>query len=186
MKVLYTTGNSKKFENAKYFFAKHDIEIEQLLVDINEIQSDDALSVTIDKALKAYELEKKSLFVNDATWIIPALRGFPGPFMKYINKWFDPIDFVHLMQGKNDRRIILRDYIVFIDCKGHKVFKHDYEGIILDTVAPFDYNYPTDVVISLSKDKKSIAEKNKEGSFFIEGENKIWEEFAQWLMLEKL
>jgi len=186
MRISYVTGNPGKFENAQKFFAEYDIEVEQITTKIEEIQSGDSLEIAIDKAKKAFEIEKRPLFVNDATWIIPALKGFPGPFMKYVNQWFEPVDFIHLMQGKDDRRIILRDSIVFINEHGHKIFTHDHEGCILDEVATFEYKHPTDVVISLSKNKKSIAEEKASGSFFIEDEDKVWKDFAQWLKTENI
>jgi non-canonical purine NTP pyrophosphatase (RdgB/HAM1 family) len=186
MKISYVTGNQTKFENAQKFFTEYGIEVEQLALKIDEIQSGDSLEIAIDKAKKAFEVEKKPLFVNDATWIIPALKGFPGPFMKYINQWFEPVDFIHLMQGKDDRRIILRDSIVFINENGHEVFTHNHVGVILEQVALFEYKNPTDVVISLSNSKKSIAEEKAGGSFFIENEDKVWKDFVLWLQKENI
>lgn len=186
MKISYVTGNPGKFENAQKFFTDYNIEVEQLTSKIEEIQSGDSLEIAIDKAKKAFDLENKPLFVNDATWIIPALKGFPGPFMKYINQWFEPVDFIHLMQDKEDRRIILRDSIVYISEEGHKIFIHDHEGWMLDEVASYEYTHPTDVVISLSKNKKSIAEEKANGNFFIEDEDRVWKDFAQWLTAENI
>jgi len=186
MKISYVTTNLGKLENAKNFLKEYNIEVEQLTSKIDEIQSGDSLEIAIDKAEKAFESEKKPLFVNDATWIIPALKGFPGPFMKYINQWFEPIDFIHLMEGKSDRRIILCDSIVYIDDSGRKVFTHDHEGSVLPEVASFEYTHPTDVVISLSKSGKSIAEEKKGGSFFIEDEDKVWTDFAKWLQTKNI
>ena len=185
MKIVYVTGNPGKLENAQKFFAEYDVEVVQITTKIEEIQSGDSLEIAIDKAKKAFEIEKRPLFVNDATWIIPALKGFPGPFMKYVNQWFEPVDFIHLMQDKDDRRIILRDSIVFINEQGHKIFIDDHEGFVLDEVVSFEYKHPTDVVISLSKNRKSIAEEKANGSFFIEDEDKVWKEFADWLSMNE-
>lgn len=181
MTINYATGNERKFSNAKAFFIPYGIEVKQLRLRIDEIQSEDALEITKAKAKDAYRIAKCPVFVNDATWIIPALNGFPGPFMKYVNQWFTPDDFMHLMQGKADRRIILRDTIVYIDESGETVFTRDHEGIILTQVAPFEYRHPSDVVVSLSKDGTSLAEAKKRGAFFIEDEHIIWHEFAAWL-----
>lgn len=181
MKISYVTSNPGKFENAQKFLASYSIEVEQLPLKIEEIQSSDSLEIATAKAGAAFQLEQRPLFVNDATWVIPALKGFPGPFMKYINQWFEPSDFVHLMSGKDDREIILRDYIVYVDERGQKIFTHDHEGSILEEVAPFKYKHPSDVVISLSKNKKSIAEEKQNGKFFIEDENLVWRQFAEWL-----
>lgn len=181
MSISYVTGNVGKFENAQKFFAPHDIEITQLALKVQEIQSGDALEIAIAKAESAFAIAKQPLFVNDATWLIPALKGFPGPFMKYINQWFEPIDFIHLLEGKEDRRIILRDSIIYIDENGHTVFTHDHEGYVLKEAARFEYKNPSDVVISLSKDYTSIAEEKERGNFFIEDEDLVWKKFVEWL-----
>jgi hypothetical protein len=101
--------------------------------------------------------------------------------MKYINHWFTPEDFIHLMHGKTDRRIILRDTIVYFDETGERVFTHDHEGIILEQADQLEYSNPTDVVVSLSKNGTSIAEAKAQGNFFIEDEDRIWREFAEWV-----
>ncbi|MEX0917051.1 MAG: non-canonical purine NTP pyrophosphatase [Candidatus Paceibacterota bacterium] len=186
MKILYVTGNSGKFGNAQKFFQEYNIDVEQRAVKIEEIQSGDSLEIAIDKAKKAFAIEQKPLFINDATWIIPALKGFPGPFMKYINQWFEPIDFIHLMEGKGDRRIILRDIIIYIDDTCHKVFTHDHEGSVLNEVASYGYKHSTDVVISLSKSGKSIAEEKENKNFFVEDEDKVWRDFVQWLQTNNI
>ena len=182
MNISYVTGNTNKFLNAKDFFEKYNITITQQALKINEIQASDSIQIAIDKAEQAWAQTQMPLFVNDATWEIPVLKGFPGPYMKYINQWFDPDDFINLMQGKDDRRIILKDIIVFINKTGHTVFTNNHEGVILTKKAIGAYRHPSDLVISLSKNKLSIAEEVANGSFFIEGEDVVWKEFADWLI----
>src|SRR2546429_6533909 len=178
--LLYVTGNQSKFENAKNLMKSFGIEIEQDDLYIQEIQSDSAEEITTDKAQKAFEILKKPLFVNDASWIIPALNGFPGPYMKYINEWFVPQDFINLTSGRENRQVILRDTIVYADENFTKTFSHDIHGTILDE-AKRSGKHPSESIISLSPNGLSIAEENKKGSFFLESERKVWEEFANWL-----
>ncbi len=183
MNILYVTGNSGKYQNAKNFFLKFNISVDQAQLELDEIQSDDYTEIAIKKAQIAFSKVNAPLFVNDASWSIPALNGFPGPFMKYINKWFEPVDFINLMQTKSDRTILLRDIIVYVDENGYKVFTHEHAGEILSTVANFEYKHSTDVVISLSGNHRSIAEEKMLGTLFVGGEDKIWNEFANWLQL---
>ncbi|NCS31866.1 hypothetical protein CO026_00625 [Candidatus Kaiserbacteria bacterium CG_4_9_14_0_2_um_filter_41_32] len=185
MKISYVTGNIGKFENAQKFFNQFNIDVQQLSIKVEEIQSGDSLEIAIAKAEAAYAQVKRPLFVNDASWIIPALGGFPGPFMKFVNQWFKPQDFINLMTDKEDRRIILKDSIVYINESGHTVFTHEHVGEILNEVATFDYKHPTDVVVSLSKDHSSIAEEKSKGGFFIEDEDAVWKEFVTWLQSKK-
>lgn len=181
MTIFYVTGNKNKYENARKFFESYNITVEQLPLKINEIQDGDSLQVAIAKARDAFAIVKKPIFVNDTSWIIPSLNGFPGPFMKYINEWFQPEDFIHLMDGKKDRSIILRDIIIYIDEAGYTVFTNDHTGKLLKIPANLPYKHPSDVVVSLSNNGASIAEESIRGNSFIEGEKKIWCEFADWL-----
>jgi len=185
MSITYVTGNKNKFENAKSYFTSQNIEIEQHMLSLSEIQGNDSVEIAIDKACRAWEKLSQPLFVNDASWIIPALKGFPGPYMKYVNEWFEPADFIHLMEDKEDRRIILKDIIVYVDNDGHRVFTNEHYGTVLEHIADVSYRHPSDVVISLSKNGSSIGEEVKKGTFFIEGEDKVWVEFVNWLKDKK-
>jgi len=176
--INYITENKNKFTRTKSFFEKYGIEINQKVLPIYEIQSKDEVEIATSKAWQAWEITKKPLFVNDGCWIIPSLKGFPGPYMKYINDWFEPDDFLNLMNDKKDRTIILRDTIVYIDEKGQKIFTSDYCGEILKKKYEGNYKHPLDAVVSLSKNKKSIAEDGENQKFSTEGS---WVNFAKWL-----
>ncbi|MFA5368756.1 MAG: non-canonical purine NTP pyrophosphatase [Candidatus Paceibacterota bacterium] len=178
--INYITGNKFKFDIVKTFFDSLEIKVKQKELPIYEIQGHDAIEITTSKARQAWELIQEPLFVNDAFWIIPSLKGFPGPYMKYMNDWFEPKDFLNLMKDKKDRTIILRDTIVYIDKNGQNVFTSDHYGKILETPAG-DYKYPSDAIISLSKNNKSIAEENETNNFFTEG---VWVDFANWLKIK--
>lgn len=182
--LLYVTGNPKKFEDANDLMKSFDIHLEQAVLDIPEIQSDSAEEITLDKAKKAFEIVKKPLFVNDSSWLIPALNGFPGPYMKYINQWFTSQDFISLMSGYDNREIILRDLIVYIDIIETKVFNSDVRGKILKEIRG-SKGRPSDGVISLSASGLSLVEEAEKGSFLLEPEKKLWEEFAFWLRKRK-
>lgn len=183
--LYYVTGNESKFENAQSFFAGSGMTLVQKKIDIYEIQGSDALAIAQSKAKQAWDNFHEPLFINDAYWLIPALGGFPGPYMKYINSWFEPEDFINLMQGKSDWTIILRDTIIYMDENGPQVFTNDHKGRILESVFPGEHRKPSDAVISLSVSGKSLAEELADKSFFLEGEDVIWKNFMDWLKSEK-
>lgn len=184
--LFYVTGNRSKFQNAKNLMSEFGVNIEQSAVKIHEIQSDSIEEVAQDKARQAFDQLRQPLFVNDAGWIIPALGGFPGPYMKFINQWFTSQDFLSLMQDRNDRTIILREYIVYVDENTTKTFTQDVVGKVLTEIKGSG-KAPSDSVISLSQDGKSIAEENAahQNQFFLESEKAMWQEFANWLKESK-
>ena len=72
-------------------------------------------------AVEAYNALQSPLVVTDDSWIIPGLNGFPGPYMKQVNDWFTPDDWLHLTSGLADRRVILRQIIVYQDSTGQRL-----------------------------------------------------------------
>jgi non-canonical purine NTP pyrophosphatase (RdgB/HAM1 family) len=179
-KIFYVTGNQTKFDNAQNLMNELGINLEQAELDIPEVQSVSLEIVAANKARKAFNILKKPLFVNDAGWLITALNGFPGPYMKYVNKWLTSEDFISLMRTHENREVILRDAIVYIDDQEIKTFVQDTKGVILNEVRGSG-KHPSESVISLSDNGLSIAEENERGIFFFESEKKVWEEFAAWL-----
>lgn len=177
--VKYITGNERKLENAKAFLEQYNILPEMQKVDMAEVQADNAADVALRKARDAYDIVQGPLFINDASWHIPALNGFPGPYMRYIVQWFTIEDLLALMKNKQDRTIILRDTIVYKDGDTEKVFTNDVKGTILETpYAGGDGPFVTKIV-SLDPSGKSIAEMNVVG--YSEQEQVLWREFAEWL-----
>ena len=178
--LFYITGNKHKFETAKVFLQSKGIKISQRELEIAEIQSDSIEEVAEDKAKKAFEIIKEPLFVSDSGWDIPALKGFPGPYMKYINQWFEPEDFINLLKNYQNREIILKQALVYVDEGQTKIFTHNSRGIILSEVMGKS-GVPSDRVISLSKNGLSIADEKDKKGFSIEGEEKLWNDFSSWL-----
>ena len=128
--LLCATGNVDKFGIGKTIFAKHGIELEQIVIDIDEIQGEDPETIIRDKAKRAFEQIGKPVVVSDDSWSIPALNGFPGAYMKSINHWFKPADFIRLMKGITDRRIYINQYVAYIDENEIVVFSIDVLGEI--------------------------------------------------------
>ena len=90
MDLIYATTNKHKLAGAlagaKQALAGTDINLiapDKTLPDVPEIQSDDQAAVSVDKALKYYELLKHPLVVMDSGLFIDELNGFPGVYTKY-------------------------------------------------------------------------------------------------------
>ena len=131
-KIACATGNNQKFGLGKAILADFDIELIQKPIDIDEIQGEEPEKVLRDKVMKAYEILKEPVVVTDDWWDIPALGGFPGAYMKSINHWFEPQDFIHLMQDKRDRRIFLHAHLAYFDGSRLELFQNTLEGRVAD------------------------------------------------------
>ncbi|OGE84257.1 MAG: hypothetical protein A3B23_00375 [Candidatus Colwellbacteria bacterium RIFCSPLOWO2_01_FULL_48_10] len=178
--IYYVTGSQHKFEGAKSHLADHGIKIRQKVMPIIEIQSDSTTEIAVDKAKNAFAVLKQPLFVNDSGWAIPALNGFPGAFMAFVNKWFTAEDFIALMKGKKNREVVLKQVVVYIDRKTIKVFEQSIVGKIL-TKASRVSGRPSEMISSFSDGKTSETELRTKGVRAFEAEAELWHKLANWL-----
>lgn len=129
--LIYVTTNETKFKHAAFMVAPAGITLVQRPMDMQEIQSNDGEAITRHKAQQAYEKFKQPLVVNDDTWSVPGLDGFPGAYMKQVNEWFTPKNWLDLTRDLDDRRIILHQNVVYQDEHGQHYFVRDIEGQLL-------------------------------------------------------
>lgn len=176
MKVTFVTGNQRKLGEAKQACQPFGIEIVQRKLDIDEIQHHDPIKITQHKAKEAFRLINKPLFVNDASWNIPALQGFPGGYMKDIASWFKPEDFLALVSQKQDRRICCVETIIYKDKSIIKVINKEFWGEIANT--------PRGVGNSIEQvaifNSKTIGEHRAAGQYAFDHKDYIWHDFAKW------
>lgn len=130
MKILCATGNQDKFGIAQRELAEFDIELEQIVIDIDEIQGADLVHIVEDKAKKAFEAIGRPVVVTDDGWSIAALNGFPGAYMKDVNYWFEPEDFLRLLGDHTNRHISLLQQVAYCDEYETVVFTGEVSGTI--------------------------------------------------------
>lgn len=178
--LLFVTGNDVKFRLAQDICSEFGIVMNQTALDIPEMQSEDGEPVARDKALRAYELLKQPLIVTDDTWVIPALNGFPGPYMKSMNTWFTAEDWLRLTKGLEDRTIILRQIAVYQDADQQKVFTCDIVGTMLSEIRGAS-KHPHNTIISFDNGEHSDAELHALGKSGAHNFQTVWHEVAAWL-----
>ncbi len=176
--LYFITSNQNKIAVAKTFLGPLGIPFQPKDLDLIEIQSDDFAKIALYKAKQAFGIIKEPLFISDHAWSIPALNGFPGAYMKYMNNWFTPQDFLKLMEGKDNRDIFLTETLCFIDKNGPRAFSKRYKGSVL--YEKQGEGTPAMTVTSLTKDGISLAKKWKENPSALKI-NDVYTEFASWL-----
>lgn len=112
-RIFLVTGNQKKLLVAKHALEKYDIEVEQLNLDTPEIQSEVTEEVAKYSVRYAAELTGKPVIKGDVGFCIESLKGFPGPFVKYINKWISAKKLAYLYENEINRKAY------FIDALGY-------------------------------------------------------------------
>ena len=180
--LYYVTGNQNKIAVAKQFLDPDGVDFHPHPLELTEIQSHSIKEIARDKAQKAYKKLQHPLFVNDHGWSITALNGFPGAYMKYMNEWLLPQDFLNLMQDKKEREVFLTEVICYIDEHGLKIFSEKYYGKMLHEVQ--GDGRPATTIISLTEDNVSIAKKLETNPSALE-KRSVWRDFATWYKLHK-
>lgn len=179
--LICVTGNEVKFRLAQDAFAKFGIKIEQVLLDIDEIQGEDPEPIIIRKAQDAFARLNKPLVVTDDSWSIPALNGFPGPYMKSVNHWFSTEDFLRLTHGLDDKRIFLNQLVAYIDEGQSVVFRKDVPGMLVSHASGV-YGQPIQKVASLEPEANrtisEIYDAGEQGD--ITGTDDAWHQLAKW------
>lgn len=175
--LYYITGNKNKIDVARKFLDRHNVIFTPKDLDVTELQSESIEKVVIHKAKEAFLKLNKPLFVSDHFWSIPALGGFPGAYMRYINKWLKAKDLLNLMADKKNRKAILTEMLCYVDKTTIKTFKQSHLGRVLKKSQ--GKGMPGFTVISLSKDGLSVAQKIESDPSALE-EDKLWEDFARW------
>ncbi len=183
--VYFATSNPDKIQIAYAVCADVNIDVKPVSLEIDEIQGEDPEVIVRDKASRAFEQLNMPVVVSDDTWDIPALKGFPGAYMKSINYWFRPEDFLRLMNGVEDRRITLHQYLAYTDGNVTEVFKNDIPGQIIHEARGKNEKSPNMMVIALDSDNgKTIAEVLEQGEEAVIARYKngpdAWHEFADW------
>lgn len=173
----FISSNKNKIARAEQFLHPHGLDFVSKDVNVVEIQSHSIEEIAINKAKAAFEIIKQPLFVSDHGWAITALNGFPGAYMKYMNEWFTPQDFLNLMKDKENREMIFTEYLCFTDGEITKSFSETIKGHVL--FESKGESEPWMTVSSFSVDNTSIAEAIKDKPSAI-NDSMVFEEFATW------
>lgn len=180
--ITFATGNPHKLEEAKSVLKDYGIVVEPLQIDIDEIQHHDPLKITEAKVKSAYEKADQPVVVNDSSWEIPALGGFPGGYMKDVVGWFTAEDFLALMKDKNDRRIILHDVVAYYDGRELKIFTFEQSGVFVSE--PHSKGTSMNQVVSMEDSGGlTIAEEfalRHDGAEINPSHFQHWQKFGEW------
>lgn len=176
--LYFVTENKEKFQNATIILSEFNIQLENKSLPLIEIQSDSLEEIAKDKARQAFSLVKQPLIVKDDGWYITALKGFPGSYMKSVNGWFSPDDFLHLIEPYTNREIVFKDSLCYTDGKQEKIFTNTIRGEIVRT--PKGKGVPSAMISSFRKDGKTMAQCINEGIHFANDGESIWYQFATW------
>lgn len=86
MKLIFATTNANKVISPKRVLAQYGVELVQASIELPELQAETVAEVAVSKARAAHELLKEPVMIVDSGFCIPALKGFPGPNVKWVTR----------------------------------------------------------------------------------------------------
>jgi len=128
--LTMVTSNAHKAQEVAAFFGQS-IKFNHVALDIPELRSDDIEEIAREKARYAYNHFHRPLIVDDTSFSINALNGFPGPYAAYVLKKIGNKGILKLMEGFPDRKALFTTAIAFADDKGIFVFSGMIEGNVI-------------------------------------------------------
>jgi non-canonical purine NTP pyrophosphatase (RdgB/HAM1 family) len=172
------TSNDRKLGEARLALKDFDVAVNNKRFDIDEIQASDPIVIAKHKAKEAFKLAKEPIVITDTSWCISALNGFPGGYMKDVENWFKPADFINLLKSYDDKSISFTETIVYQDSNQTKVFSQTFLGRIADK--------PRGTGNSIEQlaefDGFTIGERHQQGRFSHDPKDYVWYQFAQWFV----
>lgn len=127
--LIFATSNSNKFFSAAEIFAPSSTKIIRHHLEINEIQGSDSVEIAIAKARSLRASIAGAFFVEDGSFHIEALGGFPGVYMKYVLETIGIVGFMRLLDGNENRRCYFQSAVAYSDDSGRiEVFSSRRDG----------------------------------------------------------
>lgn len=129
MKINFITSNQGKVKSLENSLKSNNIDVLVCAqnLDIMEPQFDTVQEVSKYKALKAFEILKEPVLVEDGGFSVFELNGFPGVYTKYILKTLGADGILKLMQGVNNRAAKFVSVATFVNEDG-TLFQFEREG----------------------------------------------------------
>ena len=116
-KVFFVTTNDSKVVTPARVLARHGISVERVDLETVEIQAASVAEVVAHKARAAFRAINAPVLVNDGSILIDALNGFPGPYVKHVNRMIRIQGYLDLMARypEGQRGATVTDAVAYID-----------------------------------------------------------------------
>ena len=150
-------------------------------LDIPELRSDDIEKISRQKARYAYDLLHKPLIVDDTSFSIDALNGFPGPYAAYVLQSLGNQGILKIMKDVENRHAHFTTVISFADDRGIRSFSGAIHGTVIDAMrgaGGFGYD-PIFEMEGRTLAELSVEEKNR-----ISHRALALAAFREWFVLE--
>jgi XTP/dITP diphosphohydrolase len=179
--VNFVTTNVHKFEEAQNLLANFYISIAKLDVEAVEIQDDHLENIAKYSALDAVKNCGLPVFVEDAGLFIDDLKGFPGPYSKFVFETVGVEGVLQLMRGLKNRNARFESVICYVGPNEEPTcFVGKVEGkISLGLQGDCGFGYDP-IFIPLEGDGRTFAEMSLTEKNNYSHRARALKQFAKW------
>lgn len=152
--MIFVTRNKWKLMEAQKMLGER---IENRTIDVPEIQSDSLMEIAAESAKYAYNELREPCFVEDSGLFIHDIKGFPGPYSKYVYGTIGLKGILKLMEGRENRGAEFRSVIGYANATETKTFTGRVYGSITDRIHG-SQGFGYDPIFMPLKHSKTFAE----------------------------
>jgi non-canonical purine NTP pyrophosphatase (RdgB/HAM1 family) len=116
--IYFLTSNTSKLALAQQLLAPFQIDLIQADLSPLEPQADRVEIVVSSKAQQGYTQVRKPVIAEDGGFFVDALKGFPGPYTRYVLETVGVDGVLRLMKGIQDRSCRFVSALTYIDDQG--------------------------------------------------------------------
>ncbi len=188
-RITFVTGNAEKFATAREHLASLGVELEQVTLDLDEIQSSSVQEVALHKAQHAFRALRRPVIIEDSGFYIDELSGFPGPSVKFVIKALGAGGIARLADQTATRKCHFQSVLVYIDAHGvPRTFVDQGDG---GTIAekptaepqPGSWSALWDVFVPTGCTEPLSALRDNERAHILNGwaKQSVFTQFGEWL-----
>ncbi len=122
--IVFVTGNANKLREAQEILG---VKLTRHELDLDELQEMDLAKIIEHKTKQAYAILGQPVMVEDAGLYVEAWQGFPGPFIKWVDKTMGNVVFAQSVPADNRRATWVVMY-GFFDGTTYKTFEGRVDG----------------------------------------------------------
>ena len=189
-KINFITSNKGKVKSLEQSLKLNNINVSVNAknLDIIEPQFDTVQEVSKFKALKAFEILKEPVLVEDGGFAVFELKGFPGVYTKYVIKTLGADGILKLMYGVENRVAKFISVATFVNENG-ETFQFEREGgefeiskEKVDIQSPFAWSELWKIIYlkEYGKNLCEISEQEVSEYYSRTGTNGSLQKFVKW------